>query len=193
MPSVRRSVRIPAFLLFVNTFFSFFSGFFLGCQPDRITGILIHSMHKICHPYTCLRSFFYQQEQNRNDEAEEQAANPGRALHPPLQGKGVGKEEPAPARASRSRGSTACLRSFKENTDWARTEQEPASRLSRARSENTQRAMMTDSTRWKVPSMPIPFTIIKKGVSMRAVSRARSCQADKLKGGKHQTEGGRPP
>ena len=29
-------------------------------------------------------------------EAEEQAANPGRALHPPLQGKGVGKEEPGP-------------------------------------------------------------------------------------------------
>lgn len=29
---------------------------------------------------------------------------------------------------------------------------------------------MTDSTRWKEPSMPHPFTIIKKGVSMRAVS-----------------------
>ena len=52
---------------------------------------------------------------------------------------------------------------------------------------------MTDSTRWKVPSMPIPFTIIKKGVSMRASARAEVAQADKLKGGKRQTEGGRPP
>ena len=170
MPSVRRSVRIPAFLLFVNTFFSFFQVFFSAVKPDRITGILIHSMHKICHPYTCLRSFFTSR--SKTGMTKPKSRLPilaGPSIHRSRE-KASGKRNQAPARASRSRGSTACLRSFKENTDWARTEQEPASRLSRARSENTQRAMMTDSTRWKVPSMPIPFTIIKKGVSMRAVS-----------------------
>jgi hypothetical protein len=33
MPSVRRSVRIPAFLLFVNTFFPFFALFFCPAIP----------------------------------------------------------------------------------------------------------------------------------------------------------------
>ena len=52
---------------------------------------------------------------------------------------------------------------------------------------------MTDSTRWKVPSMPIPFTIIKGCVHAGGQPGPEVAQADKLKGGKHQTEGGRPP
>lgn len=107
--------------------------------------------------------------------------------------KASGKRNQAHARASRSRGSTACLRSFKENTDWARTEQEPASRLSRARSENTQRAMMTDFHPLEGALDADPLTIIKRVCPCGRSPGPEVAQADKLKGGKHQTEGGRPP
>lgn len=47
---------------------------FLGCQTGPITGILIHSMHKI-QALLIMPAAFYQQEQTGNDEAAEQAAN----------------------------------------------------------------------------------------------------------------------
>ena len=101
MPSVRRSVRIPAFLLFVNTFFSFFQVFFSAVKPDRITGILIHSMHKICHPYTCLRSFFTSR--SKTGMTKPKSRLPilaGPSIHRSRE-KASGKRNQAPARASR--------------------------------------------------------------------------------------------
>ena len=47
-------------------------------------------------------------------------------------------------------------------------QQEKASIPKKTRSDKTHRATTTDSTRWKAPCTPIPFTIIKKGDSIRA-------------------------
>ena len=133
MPSVRRSVRIPAFLLFVNTFFSFFAVFFSAVKPDPDHWYSNPMrMHQICHPYTCLRSFF--------PAGAKQGCRSRRAGCPILAGpsihrsreKASGKRNqppPGPAEAEEVRRACAPLKRIRTGPGQRA---EPASRLSRA-------------------------------------------------------------